>query len=65
MENRYKDVTAGVVFVAIGTIFLLGALSLSQGTIISMGPGFFPTAISILLITVGCILILKGIFWTS
>lgn len=63
MENKTKDVMSGVIFVLAGGCFLLASMSLTQGSIINMGPGFYPTAVASLLIIIGSILTLRSIFW--
>ena len=48
-----KDMAAGMLFVAIGLFFLVGALSLDIGTAFKMGPGYVPLVLSGLLIALG------------
>jgi len=43
----------GLIFVAFGSVFLLGSQSLNMGTISRMGPGYFPAALSMILIAIG------------
>jgi putative tricarboxylic transport membrane protein len=48
-----KDMAAGMLFVAIGLFFLVGALSLDMGTAFKMGPGYVPLVLSGILIALG------------
>jgi hypothetical protein len=48
-----KDMAAGMLFVAIGLFFLVGALSLDIGTAFKMGPGYVPLVLSGILIALG------------
>ncbi len=57
-----KDFFAGLLFMFIG----LGALLIAQknypiGTTRSMGPGYFPIALSIIMVTFGIIVIIRGL----
>lgn len=54
MRVNAKDLAAGVLFIAIGLFFGITAWSgLRLGTARSMGPGFFPTVLSLVLIGLG------------
>jgi hypothetical protein len=44
-----KDMVAGLMFVAIGFAFAYGASSYRMGVVSSMGPGYFPFWLGILL----------------
>lgn len=50
--NR-KDVLAGGIVVLVGVLCTLEALSYSMGTATSMGPGYFPFLLGILLVVLG------------
>ena len=51
--RNQKDVAAGLIYVATGAAFSLGALNYKLGDPARMGPGWFPFAIGILLVLVG------------
>ncbi len=44
---------AGAIFIALGLVFLIGALGLERGTAFRMGPGYFPLVLAGLLILIG------------
>ena len=56
-----REVTAGVVFSGVGIFFLIAGWQLSLGSLARMGPGFFPTALSIVTIVVGLLIALRGL----
>jgi uncharacterized membrane protein len=60
-----RDIITGVLFIAIGTLFLIGSLNYTIGTVLSIGPGFLPTFTSIGLIVLGVILIVREVMWKS
>lgn len=54
MTEYTRNLAAGGLFVAVGTVFLTwSALSLRMGTLAQMGPGFFPTVLGGLLCVFG------------
>lgn len=57
-----KDLVAGLLFVAIGIAFLWIGLDYRFGTNRQMGPGYFPIVLSSLMILLGVIVALKGLF---
>lgn len=63
--RNQKDVAAGLLYVAFGAAFSLGALGYKLGEPARMGPGWFPFSIGILLIIVGAITALSGMRATS
>ncbi|MCQ0986046.1 tripartite tricarboxylate transporter TctB family protein [Jiella marina] len=56
-----RDLLSGLLFLAIGGAFALGALDLSIGTTRRMGPGYFPLMIGSLLVLIGVALIVKSV----
>ena len=54
ISDRAKNLTGGILVLALGLAAVLGARDYELGSITQMGPGFFPTA-------VGCILALSGL----
>ena len=63
--RNQKDVAAGLLYVAFGATFSLGALGYKLGEPARMGPGWFPFSIGILLVIVGAITALGGMRATS
>lgn len=55
------DILAGAVFVLAGTAFLVASLGYEVGTLRQMGPGYFPAALSVLLIAFGLGVAGKGL----
>ena len=51
--ERPRDVMGGVLVVAIGAGFFLFGRELEMGTSFRMGPGYFPTILSVLMIGLG------------
>ncbi|NYT87001.1 tripartite tricarboxylate transporter TctB family protein [Pollutimonas harenae] len=59
MQLRNKeDFWSGIMFLAIGVGFALGATSYSMGTSARMGPGYFPFWLGVLLALLGAIVAL-------
>jgi Tripartite tricarboxylate transporter TctB family len=55
-----QDIGAGVVFMLIGIAGLYFGSELAFGTAARMGPGYFPTLLSMLIITVGVVVAFRG-----
>ena len=56
-----QDVVGGVLLIGVGAAFYAGTMRLRMGTLISMGPGYFPRAVAIMLICVGIAIVVMGI----
>ena len=56
-----KDFFAGLLFLALGIAFALGARTYSVGTGARMGPGYFPLMLGIVLAVLGAIEIVKAL----
>lgn len=61
LQNR--DLLAGSLFIVIGSVGLFVALSYPFGTVIQMGPGFFPRVLGTILIGFGLVTLIRG--WRS
>ena len=63
MERRrsYPDVLAGAIFVLIGGAFAVGSLSYELGTLLRMGPAYFPLVVGVILALLGVGVIVKGL----
>jgi hypothetical protein len=59
LHNR--NVLAGLMFMAFGVAFFVGATNYSMGTGARMGPGYFPRLLSGLLFVLGIIIALEGV----
>jgi Tripartite tricarboxylate transporter TctB family len=56
-----KDFWAGIVLIATGVLAVLVARNYPFGTLVRMGPGFFPTVLGALLILFGIHVLVKGL----
>ncbi len=56
-----RDALAGLLFIALGVIGFVVALSYSFGSLGDMGPGFFPRVLSFILIGFGIVTLVKGL----
>jgi hypothetical protein len=60
-----RDFVAGILFVAIGVAFAIGATRYSFGTTGRMGPGYFPLVLGLLLVFLGSVVALKALVLRS
>src|SRR5688572_32035943 len=60
MNANTKDVSAGLLFIAIAALFALGTQELELGTARRLGPGAFPLMLSGVLGLLGLIILVKG-----
>jgi hypothetical protein len=63
--RNQKDFAAGLIYLATGAGFSIGALSYRMGDPARMGPGFFPFWLGILLAVVGVVTALTGLQRTA
>ncbi|RMX08900.1 tripartite tricarboxylate transporter TctB family protein [Corticibacter populi] len=56
-----KDFFSGLMFMAIGIAFAVGATNYTVGTAARMGPGYFPLLLGILLAVLGGLIVLTSI----
>jgi hypothetical protein len=62
MRLNLRDLAAGALFIAIGSFFALSAfLNLSIGRALSMGPGYFPVLLGLILIGFGLAIAITGV----
>lgn len=63
MEHRRSlpDVLSGAIFAGIGLAFVVASLGYDVGTLLRMGPGYFPLVIGGLLIVLGVAIVVKGL----
>jgi hypothetical protein len=53
---KNKDLLAGLMFIAIGVIFTVGAYQYNIGTAARMGPGYFPRILGVIMAVLGVII---------
>ena len=58
--QRPRDIIGGLMIVAVGALFLLLGRELEFGNSFQMGPGYFPTVLSVLTMILGGVLTWKG-----
>ena len=61
LMEKPRDVIGGLVVMAIGTGFLMFGRELEMGTSFRMGPGYFPTILSILMIALGAVIAVQAL----
>jgi hypothetical protein len=61
MPKSLRDVLAGVIFVAFGVAFAFTAWSYDLGTMLRMGPGYFPLLLGIALAALGLAIVVEGL----
>ena len=61
--EKPRDLVGGLLVMAIGAAFLLVGRELEFGTSFRMGPGYFPTLLSLLMIALGAVL--TGLAWRA
>ncbi len=61
MKRLSRDVAAGLLFVGIGVAALVAGSDYRSGTLLNMGPGYFPRIVSALMIVLGALVTLAGL----
>jgi putative tricarboxylic transport membrane protein len=56
-----RDFWSGLLFVAVGVIFAVGARNYSLGTSARPGPGYFPLMLSVIMAILGAIVVFKAL----
>jgi hypothetical protein len=59
--QKPRDVIGGLVVIAIGAGFFLSGQELEMGTSFRMGPGYFPTILSILMVGLGAVIAVQAL----
>ena len=57
-----KDFWTGIIYVVIGLGALLMARHYAFGSTAHMGPGYFPTAVALLLVAIGAVILARSFF---
>ena len=61
-QKSLKDVLSGLIFIGFGLAFGYASQSYDIGTALRMGPGYFPTILSGIMIALGTIIVIQGAF---
>jgi hypothetical protein len=61
LMEKPRDIIGGLVVVTIGTGFLMFGRELEMGTSLRMGPGYFPTILSVVMIALGAVIAIQGL----
>lgn len=56
-----RDFGAGVMFIAFGVFFVAVATTYPMGTLRRMGPGYFPTALGVLMTLLGVVVLTRSL----
>jgi len=60
VRRALKDILAGAIFVGFGLAFAIGSLAYDVGSLTTMGPGYVPLVLGVVLTGLGGLIILKG-----
>lgn len=58
---KNKDLLAGLMFIVIGVVFLVGAYNYQMGTAARMGPGYFPRILGAAMAALGVVVAAIGL----
>jgi hypothetical protein len=61
-QKSVKDLLSGLIFIGFGLAFGYASLSYEIGTALRMGPGYFPVALSAIMIVLGGMILIQGLF---
>lgn len=59
--EKPRDLAGGLLVMAVGAGFLLSGRTLTFGSALRMGPGYFPTILSVLMILLGAVIALQAL----
>jgi hypothetical protein len=62
IARNAKDFWTGVIYIFVGSTALILSRDYDMGTAVKMGPAYFPTILSILLMVIGIISVLRSFF---
>jgi hypothetical protein len=60
-RGNNTDFYSGLLLVAVATVALLYIRTLAIGTVLQMGPGYFPLGLALMLLGMGLCLVVKGL----
>ena len=63
--KNYRDVWAGILFIAFGLAFIIFSREYAMGTAAKMGPAYFPSVLGGLLTLLGAVITLSGMGHTE
>jgi hypothetical protein len=61
VQNGAKDLYIGLIYIVVGAAAFWGAHNYDMGTLLQMGPGYFPALIGALLVVLGVCCIIVGL----
>ncbi len=64
-QKSAKDLLSGLIFIGIGLAFGYASLGYDIGTALRMGPGYFPIVLSGILVALGAIIVIHGLFFSE
>lgn len=59
-QKSLKDLLAGLIFIGFGLAFGYAALDYNVGTALRMGPGYFPLALSVIIVLLGLVITVQS-----
>jgi len=62
MRTGHKDLVGGILIALVGALFLAGASKMRLGDALEMGPGYFPVLAAGLVIVLGIVIAVLGLF---
>ena len=60
IARNAKDFWTGIIYISVGSAALIISRDYDMGTAVKMGPAFFPTILSVLLMVIGIISVLRS-----
>ncbi len=60
-KGTVKDIASGIVFIVLGGAFAYAATGYDFGTLLRMGPGFFPIVLGLTLVALGVGILAQGL----
>jgi hypothetical protein len=61
LMEKLRDIVGGLMVMTIGAGFLLFGRELDMGTSFRMGPGYFPTVLSVLMVVLGAVITVQAL----
>ncbi len=61
-QKSPKDLLSGLIFIGFGLAFGYASLGYDIGTALRMGPGYFPVVLSGIMVALGAIILVQGLF---
>jgi hypothetical protein len=64
-QKSLKDLLSGLIFIGFGLAFGYASLNYDLGTALRMGPGYFPILLSGIMVVLGAIITVQGLFTST